>query len=129
MKKSLNPGMMVHTFNPRRQACRSLSQGQSPGQDSGQSSLGSEEVGKEEAGDVVREQRDHVPAPASSRTCQLWPCDSGSISKNRSLETAISGVSQDTAISGFFQQTLANVCNGAIIWRLIMGWIPGYGSH
>ena len=84
MKKSLNPGMMVHTFNPRRQACRSLSQGQSPGQDSGQSSLGSEEVGKEEAGDVVREQRDRVPAPASSRTC-LWLYGSGSIAKNRRL--------------------------------------------
>ena len=81
----------------------------------GQSSLGSEGVGKEEAGEVVREQRDRVPAPASSRTCQLWPCDSGSISKNRSLETAISGVSQDTAISGFFQQNLAGVCNGVNI--------------
>ena len=87
MKKSLNPGMFVHTFNPRRQACRSLSQGQSAVQDPGQSSLGREGVGKEEAGDVVREQRDRVPAPASSRTCQLWPCDSGSIAKNRRLET------------------------------------------
>ena len=81
MKKSLNPGMVVHTFNPRRQACRSLSQGQSPGQDPGQSILGSEGVGKEEAGDVVREQRDRVPA--SSRTWQLWPCGSGSIAKRR----------------------------------------------
>ena len=85
MKKSLNPGMFVHTFNPRRQACRSLSQGQSAVQDSGQSSLGSEEVGKEEAGDVVREQRENVPAPASSRTCQLWLYGSGSIAKSRRL--------------------------------------------
>ena len=33
-------------------------------------------------------------------------------------------VSQETAISGSFQQTLASVCNGVSIWRLIMGWIP-----
>jgi hypothetical protein len=37
-------------------------------------------------------------------------------------------VSQETAISGSFQQRLASVCNGVIIWRVIMGWIPGYGS-
>ena len=37
-------------------------------------------------------------------------------------------VSQETVISGSFQQTLASVCNGVILWRLIMGWIPGYGS-
>jgi hypothetical protein len=37
-------------------------------------------------------------------------------------------VSQETAILGSFQQTLASVCNGVIIWRLNMGWIPGYGS-
>jgi hypothetical protein len=33
-------------------------------------------------------------------------------------------VSQETAISGSFQQNLASVCNGVIVWRLIMGWIP-----
>jgi hypothetical protein len=37
-------------------------------------------------------------------------------------------VSQETAISGSFQQMLASVCNGVTVWRLIMGWIPGYGS-
>jgi hypothetical protein len=37
-------------------------------------------------------------------------------------------VSKETAISGSFQQALASVCNGVIVWRLIMGWIPGYGS-
>jgi hypothetical protein len=37
-------------------------------------------------------------------------------------------VSQETAISGSFQQTLASVCNGVSVWRLVMGWIPGYGS-
>ena len=31
-------------------------------------------------------------------------------------------------ISGSFQQNLASVCNGVSIWKLIMGWIPGYGS-
>jgi hypothetical protein len=36
--------------------------------------------------------------------------------------------SQETAISGSFQQNLAGVCNGVSVWRLIMGWIPGYGS-
>jgi hypothetical protein len=30
-------------------------------------------------------------------------------------------VSQETAISGSFQQTLASVCNGVIISRLIYG--------
>ena len=28
-------------------------------------------------------------------------------------------VSQDTAISGSFQQNLASVCNGVSVWRLI----------
>jgi hypothetical protein len=37
-------------------------------------------------------------------------------------------VSQETAISGSFQQNLASVGNGVIVWRLIMGWISGYGS-
>ena len=32
--------------------------------------------------------------------------------------------SQETAISGSFQQNLATVCNGVSVWRLIMG----YGS-
>jgi hypothetical protein len=36
--------------------------------------------------------------------------------------------SKETAISGSFQQNLASVCNGVSISRLIMGWIPGYGS-
>ena len=36
--------------------------------------------------------------------------------------------SQETAISGSFQQNLAGVCNGVSVWRLIMGWIPGCGS-
>jgi hypothetical protein len=36
-------------------------------------------------------------------------------------------VSQERAISGSFQQNLASVCNGVSIWKLIMGWIPGYG--
>jgi hypothetical protein len=35
-------------------------------------------------------------------------------------------VSQETALSGSFQQNLASVCNGVSVWRLIMGWIPGY---
>jgi hypothetical protein len=30
-------------------------------------------------------------------------------------------VSQETAISGSFQQNLASVCNGVSVWRLIMG--------
>jgi hypothetical protein len=37
-------------------------------------------------------------------------------------------VSQETAISGTFHQNLASVCNGVSIWKLSMGWIPGYGS-
>jgi hypothetical protein len=37
-------------------------------------------------------------------------------------------VSQETAISVSFQQNFASVCNGVSVWRLIMGWIPGYCS-
>jgi hypothetical protein len=37
-------------------------------------------------------------------------------------------VSLETAISWSLQQTLASVCNGVNLWRLIMGWISGYGS-
>jgi hypothetical protein len=37
-------------------------------------------------------------------------------------------VSQETAILGSFQPMLASVCNGVIVWRLIVAWIPGYGS-
>jgi hypothetical protein len=36
--------------------------------------------------------------------------------------------SQETAISGSFQQNLAGICNSICIWWLIMGWIPGWGS-
>jgi hypothetical protein len=36
--------------------------------------------------------------------------------------------SQETAISGSFQQNLAGICNSVSIWRLIMGWISGCGS-
>ena len=32
-------------------------------------------------------------------------------------------VSQETAISGTFQQNLATVCNGVSVWMLIMGWM------
>jgi hypothetical protein len=38
-------------------------------------------------------------------------------------------VSQETAISGSFQQNLASVCNGVSVWKLIVGWIPRYGNH
>ena len=37
-------------------------------------------------------------------------------------------VSQETAISGSFQENLVSVYNGVSVWRLNMGWIPGYGS-
>jgi hypothetical protein len=37
--------------------------------------------------------------------------------------------SQETAMSVFFQQNLASVCSGVSVWRLIMRWIPGYGSE
>jgi hypothetical protein len=37
-------------------------------------------------------------------------------------------LSEETAISGSFQQNLASVCNGVSIWKLIMGWFPRYGS-
>ena len=31
-----------------------------------------------------------------------------------------------SAISGSFQQNLVSVYNGVSVWKLIMGWIPGY---
>jgi hypothetical protein len=34
-------------------------------------------------------------------------------------------VSQETTISGSFQQNLACVCNGVSVWGLIVGWILG----
>jgi hypothetical protein len=37
-------------------------------------------------------------------------------------------VSQETALSESFQQNVAGVYNGVSVWKLIMGWIPGYGS-
>jgi hypothetical protein len=36
--------------------------------------------------------------------------------------------SQETGISGPFQQNLAGICNSVWVWLLIMGWIPGWGS-
>jgi hypothetical protein len=36
--------------------------------------------------------------------------------------------SQETAISRSFQQNLASVCNSVCVWKLIMGWIPRWGS-
>ena len=33
-----------------------------------------------------------------------------------------------SGISGSFQHNLASVCNGVSVWKLIMGWIPGFGS-
>ena len=36
--------------------------------------------------------------------------------------------SQETAISGSFQQNLAGICNSVWVWWLIMGWIPRWGS-
>ena len=35
--------------------------------------------------------------------------------------------SQETAISGSFQQNLASICNGVRVWKLIMGWNLEYG--
>jgi hypothetical protein len=36
--------------------------------------------------------------------------------------------SQETAISGSFQQNLAGMCNSVCVWWLIMGWIAQWGS-
>jgi hypothetical protein len=36
--------------------------------------------------------------------------------------------SQETAISGSFQQNLAGGCNSICVWWLTMGWIPGWSS-
>lgn len=57
--------------------------GQCKEQIPGQSHLGSEEGGKEKAGDDVIEQRGHVSAQASSRIQQFQSCGSGFRVKNR----------------------------------------------
>ena len=36
--------------------------------------------------------------------------------------------SQETAISGSFQENLAGICNSVCVWWLIMGWIPRWGN-
>jgi hypothetical protein len=36
--------------------------------------------------------------------------------------------SHEIAISGSFQHNLAGICNSVLVWWLIMGWIPGWGS-
>jgi hypothetical protein len=36
--------------------------------------------------------------------------------------------SQETAISGSFQQNLAGMCNSVCVWSLFMGGIPSWGS-
>ena len=36
--------------------------------------------------------------------------------------------SQETTISGSFQQNLTGICNSVCVWWLIMGWNPGWGS-
>jgi hypothetical protein len=36
--------------------------------------------------------------------------------------------SQETAISGSFQQNLAGICNSVWVWWLVMGWDPRWGS-
>jgi hypothetical protein len=38
-------------------------------------------------------------------------------------------VSQETAISGYLEENLASIYNGVSVWKLTMGWIPGYGNH
>jgi hypothetical protein len=36
--------------------------------------------------------------------------------------------SYETAITGSLQQNLSGICNSVWVWRLIMGWIPRWGS-
>ena len=36
--------------------------------------------------------------------------------------------SQETTISGSFQQNLSGICNSVWVWWLITGWIPRWGS-
>jgi hypothetical protein len=66
-------------------------------------------------------------------SCVLAPAVTGTVKKIKGhpllclLGPGI--VSQETAISGSFQQNLASVCNGVSVWKLIMGWISGYGNH
>jgi hypothetical protein len=36
--------------------------------------------------------------------------------------------SQEKAISGYYQQNLADICSSVCVWWQIMGWIPSWGS-
>jgi hypothetical protein len=36
--------------------------------------------------------------------------------------------SQETAISGSYQQALVGICNSVWVWWLLMGWSPRWGS-
>ena len=36
--------------------------------------------------------------------------------------------SQETAVSGSYQQNLAGICNSVWVWWLFMGWISGWSS-
>jgi hypothetical protein len=45
------------------------------------------------------------------------------------LYLPVTGItSQETALSGSYQQNLAGICNSVCIWWLIMGWTPRWGS-
>ena len=89
LKKSLEPGVMMHTFNPsiqKAEAGRSLSlrPAWSTEQVQGQSSLGSE--GKQKAGEDVIKEEGHILIPASGRIWHLQPRDSGVMVKDRRKE-------------------------------------------
>lgn len=81
LKNSLSPCMVVHTFNPSTpeiKAHRSPSQYQSAKQVLGHPILGSEGNHRiQKVGKDAIEWGDHIPAPASCRIWQLWPCGSG----------------------------------------------------
>ena len=59
----------------------------------------------------------------------VWPIPIGNCEHPLLCLLGLGIVSQETAISGSFQQNLASVCNGVSVWKLIMGCIPGYGNH
>jgi hypothetical protein len=69
------------------------------------------------------------PPPPCSPTKTLLLLGPGIPCEHPLLYLRCTGIaSQETAISGSFQQNLAGIRNSVFIWLLIIGWIPGWGS-
>ena len=75
-----------------------------------------------------------LQTPSAFRVLSLASSLGPSVPSNRWLWASTSALpgtgidSQETTISGTFQQNLAGFCNSVWIWCLFMGWISRWGS-